>query len=222
MLLQGQGPPATSAETQIFLVDPASPTTQSASSTAHHTQTFTPVLPAEALTWSVTRVQARLRRTPTAGQPSDAVILDLRSSSGPGAPGSTTFSSVQVARLTLFNGLPAPWVDLALTTPPMAPGVPVAFVARGLNSGEGGRVSVGAVTARPGVGYASSATSGLLWSTSSTNALALAVYGTYTTPTTTTVSTRSARAVRITLQAGPDASSRVVTSIRTPNLPVLP
>jgi prepilin-type N-terminal cleavage/methylation domain-containing protein len=177
-------PPAdvTSVEQQLFAYDDASASgTQNLKDTNWAAQTFKPVLPANAISWSITRVRIEGKRNNN----SIFYAVEVRALDGSNKATGSALASVSFSSSTLSNS--ATWIDLYFPTPAsgLLPAAGYAIVVRGTNSGTNAIAlyydSSASVDATRG--WTTTSNSGTSWTTPANNkAMQIYVYGTVTTP----------------------------------------
>jgi hypothetical protein len=177
-------------------------------------QYFQPTLPANAKSWKVTRVRFLARKHDA---PDGTTNVQLRFANG-AVPGDYVIEQRSLVESTLIGSYQ--WVEFPFTsTAGLLPGNALCLVLAGTSSALSCDVRYQSLLAFPSNSqYVTSGNGGESWSTPATQSLSFYVYGTASTPNPVSYQYLLTD-TRCTLRSGPDAWSRVQTSIRVVNEP---
>jgi hypothetical protein len=183
-------------------------------------QYFVPELPADAISFSVTRVRFQMRRSGLIGL--DTLNLQLRRAKTDTTPSATILASWTQASLGVASSYN--WFQYSTSSVTgLAPGTGLCIVFSGaglLASSELPMQSSGVPDARASLSRTGNA--GLAWTVSSDAAILYEVYGMITRPAPLSISEGHARSFTVTLGAGTEASEAVTTTVASASRPVVP
>jgi len=192
-------------EQLLSTFDDSSTSTVTLSASRRTAQFFTPVLPADATRYSVTRVVVKLSSVPLAS----SLVMDVCPAKADGTPG----TAIAGATVTSLLGGESQFTYNFGSVTNRTAGTGLWFVLR--------QSILPFVTLPTEVGVANlgshsavSNDSGSTWTVSSAGSLRYEVYGKIRRPVTTSTSITRAEAATITLAPSADASSRIVTGCR--------
>lgn len=207
------GPPVTSSE--VELARALSDNVQDFRVTADDWigQHLRPDLPADALSWDVTRVLFRAQHElPASGE----TRVQLRKADGDGEPVTTVLEEHTMWEILLFDSFR--WTQFSFSdVTGLAPSETLCLV---LEHQAGDPACVIEWDNHNGRGRLETHNAGLTWSNITDEVMPHYLYGRIVTPGTTQVLTRHhVSTVKIALRAGADTSGLVTTSVQTLNLP---
>ncbi len=208
------------ASTMLCSYDTGSPSPFSLNTVTGVGMTLKPVLPMDAVAYSITKVWVKMRSGNTAGSPKfDLVIYAVDAQ---GKPTSTVLASrTSIDAGNLSSSME--WYEAELSVPALAPssGFAVTVIGRsGSESGGVGTFSTGSLS--PGEGLVTTTNAGTSWSISTTSAMCVRVQGTVITRDQTTSTTRTLERVDLHIQTSDAGAQAVDVSALTRNRPVLP
>ena len=178
---------------------------------------FNPALPANASSWSITRVRFKPRRS---GNPQGQTLVQIRAAAAPAVPGTTVLDQVTLLESGMSNNYS--WREVGFTASGLVPGTGACLVFQWANAA----VSVELQYQTSGAAQAHaaavvSANNGTTWNTMANQNLLYYIYG-----KTTTVQLVASRYVlgdvRCTLRTSEDPATVVTTAVPMLNQPPLP
>jgi len=176
-------------------------------------QYFQPTLPADAISWKITRVLVMTKKD---GGANGVVQLQLRQPDGSNLPSTTELKTNDIWENWLTTSYA--WYDNAIELSNLTPGQGLCLALKRTEGSD--TVGVYNYESNGGSGYVETLDGGGTWSGVANQSLLYYVYGTYSTaPPSKTVTREHLTGVRMTLQAGDHLNSEVETAVRTLNAP---
>jgi len=177
-------------------------------------QCFKPTLPADVLSWRITRVRVQAQKT---GGVRGVSMMQLRPSDGNGKPSSTVLAELPMYESDLAAGYT--WRELTFSNAPwMEPSDELCVVIRQI--GKGGSSAEINYANKSGTGLVTSTNGGATWTRDPGRGLLYHAYGTMTTIAPPVINQRNVlTGVQITLEVGSSPPARVLTSIEILNQP---
>lgn len=181
----------------------------------YYGEVFRPTLPADALSWSITRVWIYARRD---GATNGVIRVVLRGVDGSQLPTNTVLGQQNIPETAL--GSSYAWQSVSFSdVRGLAPGMIACFTLEHAGSGDDGQVRY------RGGGVSASSLSllrwnGSKWTRETDKSLLFYVYGTITTPGVPQTTTLNyLKGVRVTLQPGDDSDGKIETAVEVLNMP---
>ena len=210
--------PAESAETLLSTYDTTSPDGEyDIRDVEEYTQYFLPSLPADAISWKVTRVQFKAMK---AGNASGESSVQLRLPAAGGSPSETILEQKALLESSLTSQYTMQEFSFS-NVADLAPDQGLCLVFKLVANSTAVDIQGHKDGATPGPGHLLRSTDGgASWSVLSGESLLYWVYGTVTTPGVSQIETiQCLDSVNLTLQAGSDAGACIRTGVRVLNEP---
>jgi len=180
---------------------------------------LTPSLPAGAVSWSIDRVQLRVRSSFTAN---DSFRVRVLAVSGLGLPSGAILADVVVLESALSGSMAWHDVPIAVTGLPAGTSIAVCLI-HASGAGESCRVAANLVGPAPATAtVVSSTTGGNVWAVRPSAALSMRVFGATSSPSTPAVATTRLGQIVISARASGAAGRTVTQGAILRNRPALP
>jgi len=172
-------------------------------------------LPAEALAWTITKVGFVAR---TAGLPSGQIYVQLRPATGENKPGTEVLESNAMNEDSLsdtYEWIELPFSSAAASNLSVDQGVCLVLEWKKKDDA----ADIHCVQSQ-GSGRVETSDGGASWTHHESSSMRYKIWGTYTVPGPNQTATRQyITGIRLTLQAGTDAETRIDTAVHVPNVP---
>lgn len=212
---QSPGPNVTSPETLLSSFVPAIGTNQDVDQNHFFAQYIRPTLPANALSWSITRVMLYAQ---AAGPKKGVTNIQIQTADSTDLPSGNVVDTFSLDESSLSGGYSWSTFTYANATG-LSPSTGACVVAVWVSDAQSVTVQSGAVLLPANTNlYDTTPDGGKNWNSSSSNALAHYVYGTYTTPGNP-VTQYFLTGIRASLLTSTDSSARARATIRIINEP---
>lgn len=183
-------------------------------------QYFRPNLPADTISWKITRVVLMAAKE---GAANGIASVELRGARTDLTPDNDVFGTATLIEATLSSSYT--WHSASFSTAPVfAPDAKVCVIIRHIADADACKLRYrgGSVTA-PNQALLTTSSSGASWTVATDKSLLFYVYGTVTTPgPPAVIVTKYLTRARVVLRVGADDTTRVETSVQVFNAPVLP